>query len=371
MPHKVHFAHTELRDAAAAVADFAAQLGTSSPDAILFFCASSYDLTALGDALARTFTAPVVGCTSSGQIGPGGFHRCGLTGVAFSGGALRMRPFLVRPLSEHAVQAALIANALRAPVGRGTLGHRFGLLLVDGLSMLEERLTASLYQSIGNIPIIGGSAGDNLHFERTFVYAGDGRFLDDAAVFAVIDSETEIHTFKVQHFLPSERQLVITEADPERRIIFEMDGEPAAIAYAEAIGVKVDALSSTVFSRHPLVLTRGGEQYLRSIQKLNQDLSLTCYCAIEQGLIVSIGRGVDPLTCLQSAFDDIRARIASPLVVIGCDCILRRLEYEGVGTDTAVGELLAHNNVVGFSTYGEQFNGVHVNQTLTGVAIGA
>jgi hypothetical protein len=28
------------------------------------------------------------------------------------------------------------------------------------------------------------------------------------------------------------------------------------------------------------------------------------------------------------------------------------------------------NNAVGFSTYGEQFNGIHVNQTLTGVAIG-
>jgi hypothetical protein len=26
--------------------------------------------------------------------------------------------------------------------------------------------------------------------------------------------------------------------------------------------------------------------------------------------------------------------------------------------------------VVGFNTYGEQYGGVHVNQTLTGVAIG-
>jgi hypothetical protein len=27
--------------------------------------------------------------------------------------------------------------------------------------------------------------------------------------------------------------------------------------------------------------------------------------------------------------------------------------------------------VVGFSTYGEQYNGIHVNQTFTGVAIGS
>ena len=30
---------------------------------------------------------------------------------------------------------------------------------------------------------------------------------------------------------------------------------------------------------------------------------------------------------------------------------------------------LERNRVVGFSTYGEQFNGMHVNQTMTGVAI--
>ena len=28
------------------------------------------------------------------------------------------------------------------------------------------------------------------------------------------------------------------------------------------------------------------------------------------------------------------------------------------------------NNVVGFNSYGEQYGGVHVNQTLAGIAIG-
>jgi hypothetical protein len=31
--------------------------------------------------------------------------------------------------------------------------------------------------------------------------------------------------------------------------------------------------------------------------------------------------------------------------------------------------ILSRHNVVGFSTYGEQFNSMHVSQTLTGVAI--
>jgi hypothetical protein len=35
-----------------------------------------------------------------------------------------------------------------------------------------------------------------------------------------------------------------------------------------------------------------------------------------------------------------------------------------------VSAVLRRNNAVGFNTYGEQFCGVHVNQTLTAVALG-
>jgi hypothetical protein len=35
-----------------------------------------------------------------------------------------------------------------------------------------------------------------------------------------------------------------------------------------------------------------------------------------------------------------------------------------------VGRIFAENKVIGFATYGEQYNAMHVNQTFTGVAIG-
>ncbi|MET0793607.1 MAG: FIST C-terminal domain-containing protein, partial [Polyangiaceae bacterium] len=59
-----------------------------------------------------------------------------------------------------------------------------------------------------------------------------------------------------------------------------------------------------------------------------------------------------------------------PEVILGCDCVLRRLELEKDGMDRAVGELLAQHRVVGFSTYGEQYNAIYVNQTMTAVALG-
>jgi hypothetical protein len=190
-------------------------------------------------------------------------------------------------------------------------------------------------------------------------------------VFATFEAKTSFRTFKLQHFVPSPTMLVITEADPEQRIIFEIDGWPAAERYAEAIGVSVDALDSHVFSRHPLMLRIADDYFVRSIQKLNADLSLTCYCAIDSGFVVAIGSAVDGPGVLEHMFQAVRRDVPEPALVIGCDSILRRLELEHYEQDRAVGEFLARNRVLGFSTYGEQFNGMHVNQTFTGVAIGA
>jgi len=57
-------------------------------------------------------------------------------------------------------------------------------------------------------------------------------------------------------------------------------------------------------------------------------------------------------------------------VIIGCDCILRRLELQDQDALPQVDALLEALPFIGFSTYGEQFGSVHINHTLTGVAIG-
>ncbi len=58
-----------------------------------------------------------------------------------------------------------------------------------------------------------------------------------------------------------------------------------------------------------------------------------------------------------------------PDLIFACDCILRRLEAEQKQEVTNMSAELRKHRVVGFSTYGEQHNMLHVNQTLTGIAI--
>ena len=223
---------------------------------------------------------------------------------------------------------------------------------------------------LGKIPLFGGSAGDDLRFAKTGVYS-DGRFHSDSAALILINTSLPFRIFKTQHFVSTDERLVVTEADTTRRIVKEINGLPAAEEYARLVGVDVQKLNPMRFAASPVVVMIDGTDYVRSIQKANADGSLTFFCAIEEGLVLRVAHGVDLVNNLEQTFDKIRAEIGPPRLVFGCDCILRNLEISQNGLKDRVGEIFRHNNTIGFSSYGEQFHGVHINQTLTGVAIGS
>jgi hypothetical protein len=242
-------------------------------------------------------------------------------------------------------------------------------VLVDGLSMREEALVSSLYVAMDGIGLFGGSAGDNLDFGETLVFHGD-RFHENAAVVALVHTELPFEVFRTQHFDETEARMVITEADPLTRIVTEINAEPAAEEYARAVGLQLDELTPQVFATHPVLLRVGGETFVRSIAKVNEDGSLSFFCAIEPGAVLTVARGGDLVASLEQALEDVRSRVGAPLLTIGCDCILRSLESQRDEVRDRVADVLDRFETVGFATYGEQFNAMHVNQTFTGVMIG-
>jgi len=125
------------------------------------------------------------------------------------------------------------------------------------------------------------------------------------------------------------------------------------------------------FAFPSVVVKIGGTDYVRSIQKANADGSLTFYCAIETGLVLRVAHGVNLVANLEQTFDAIRTEIGSTQLVLGCDCILRNLEVSKNGLKDRAMEIFQRNNTIGFSSYGEQFRGIHNNQTFTGCAFGS
>jgi hypothetical protein len=73
---------------------------------------------------------------------------------------------------------------------------------------------------------------------------------------------------------------------------------------------------------------------------------------------------------MQQLLAETRQEIGEVALYIGFECVLRRLDAEQHQFARDMSELYRSNQVVGFHTYGEQYRAMHVNQTLTGVAIG-
>jgi hypothetical protein len=247
--------------------------------------------------------------------------------------------------------------------------NTFAFLLIDGSSVREEPVTSALQHALGEIPLVGGSAGDGLDFGTTYVYL-DGAFHTDSAILVLVNTALPFKIFKTQHFVPSDQRVVVTAADGEHRIVKEIDGWPAVEGYARLVGLNVKSLDPMRFAAQPMVVLIDGTNYVRSIQKANPDGSLTFFCAIEEGVVLRAATGVDLVENLEHTLSEIRAAVGQPQLIVGCDCILRKLEIVQRGLVDRIEAVFRDNNVIGFNSYGEQYCGVHVNQTLTGVAIG-
>ena len=362
-------------DARIAASELFAALNQPDIKLAMFYCSPDYDLSALADALQQQFgNIPLIGCTTAGEITPNGYLSGSLTGFSLASSELDIATDVI-PLDQldSTATGVVVSNLLNSLGDRDGLPasatDTFAYLLLDGLAMQEELVVSVIHHHLHGIELIGGSAADKTNFKATYVYY-NGTFRQNIAALSLIRSSLPFKVFRTQHFVKSDQRMVVTKADPAKRRVYEINGQPAAREYARLIGMEISTLTPLVFSTYPVVVRVGGQYFVRSIAYVAEDESLQFFCAIDEGLVLTLAKGVDMVVNLNEAFDEVRNEIGTPQLVLGCDCILRRLEVEREGLTEQIGQIFMDNNVIGFATYGEQFNAMHVNQTFTGVAIG-
>ncbi len=354
--------------------DLASQLLHPHLGFVLFFCSAEYPLQTLGPALQQSFGGiPLVGCTSAGEITPLGYGRNCVTAIGFDHRHFSIAAELIDQMEHFSlIDAQQMVERLVGRCRSNTLapikGNSFALTLLDGLSSREEMVLAALSAALGDIPHFGGSAGDDNYLTHTHVYFG-GEFHSGAAVVVLVNTWLDFEVFTTHHIQPREEKLVVTGADSALRRVYELNAEPAAEEYARLIGVPLAQLDHRVFAAHPLAVRINQHYYVRAVQQVHPDLSLSFYCAVENGIVLTAMTPGPLLPNLQQLFDGLQQRLGGLLLTIGCDCFLRRLELEDRGSLEQIGAFLREQRVMGFNTYGEQFNGMHINQTFTGVAI--
>ena len=339
----------------------------SDPALVLVFGAQGDDLAALDRRLRAGLPegCEIAGCSSAGEIGPAGYATGSVVAIGFPAGSFRARVQVLHDLASLPVSDWMARlRAMQAGFAPDPRRALFGLLLVDGLAGQEDALVATLDAALPSVPVLGGSAGDGLDFSSTSLLAR-GRVMSNAAVFLLVETDLAVAEVTFAHFSPTGTRAVVTAAIPEKRRIVELNAEPAAEEYARLTGIPRERLTPTEFARHPLLLRTGRRHHVRAISAVTEDGGLSLMSAIDTGTVLTLGRAED---MTQGFLEALSALPQPPLMVLGFDCILRRLALERAGLIRAMSDLFIRFRVAGFNTYGEQHAGMHVNQTFVGLA---
>ncbi len=373
-------AWTEVATAADAVAEVARAIREARLSQIVVFFSADYDAGILARELAARFPGvPVCGCSMSGGIAPAGGLDRGLVVIAFPAERFRIVSTVLDAIDHLDVErTATAVRALRRtldPLDRcregdpAPTGRRFALSLIDGLANAEETVVSAIAWALDGIPIVGGSAGDDLRFRDAVMLHG-GRIHRKAAILVLVETDCAVEIFKSDNFEPTRTKFVVTASDGERRTVHELNAEPAAREYAMAIGLDPEGLSPMSFAAYPLAVKVGGEYFCRSIRRMNEDGSLSFFCAVDEGVVLTLAEPRDIVASTRAELSRLDRVLGGVDLIIGFECVLRRLDAESRQVRHGITDLYRRYNVVGFETFGEQYRAMHLNQTFTGIAIG-
>lgn len=311
---------------------------------------------------------PIISCTTAGEIDRG-YLEGRIVAVGLPRAHFRAATVVIPDLNAldpaHQIRELILARKTALDAGPD-FHHEFAFLMVDGITMREDALMRLVARGLGPVPLFGGSAGDGQRFDRCLVAHG-GRVMTNAAVLAFVRTDCPIKVFSFDHLEPGTKRMVVTEADRDGRIVRRINDEPAAREYARILGKDPDQLTTFTFSAHPLVVRVGGQYYVRSIQRVTEDGDLVFYSAIDEGVVLTLAKTRDIAEALERDLQGIAAMGDLDRMLI-CDCVLRRQEAEQTQSVHKMSDSFRRHDVVGFSTYGEQYGATHVNMTMTGVA---
>ncbi|WP_441347472.1 FIST N-terminal domain-containing protein [Shimia sp. MMG029] len=354
-----------------AVAQIAMALGPEPLALVIFFVSPATDLTNFAAQTRQAFPeADVIGCTTAGELGAAGYTEGEIVAIGLPAAHFATKTLCIKDLGDLRAQErirAMIQNRNALAADHPDWTSEFAFLMVDGLSTREDALTAELALGLGPVPLFGGSAGDGENFSTTHILH-ESAFHTNAAVLVQLRSNCPVQVFKTDHLNPTEQRMVVTAANPTRRLVHQINAEPAAREYARILGKDPEQLSTFTFAAHPVVVRIGDQTHVRAIQRVADNGDLVFFSAIDEGVVLTLAEPEDMVAHLDRELSTLAAQ-RTPDMILGCDCLLRRVEATQKQVTTEISRVLAKHKVVGFSTYGEQINSMHVNQTFTGVAI--
>jgi hypothetical protein len=343
------------------------QLGSRIPTMGLIFAGPKYDLTILLARGKEIVGIDLMACTTAGEFTEERVTHNGiavflvatsdcLIGAAFAGD-MKSAPL------EAAAQVCSDFVPLKTRAFRERKIRATTIMLMDGLCGVGELvLTKVLEKTSAFQQIVGGAAGDEGDFLKTYVGFGDRCESDALAVYHIFSKKP--WGVGVGHGLhPVSGKMRVTKSVDN--VVYELDGKPAFEVYRahakEAHGVELTTENAVPY----LVENELGIYFFNKIAKaraplaVGADGSLLCAANVPQGSSVAIldGKLENMVNAVKAAALEAKKNLvgesAAGVILFDCLCrglILKDEFYQEV---EAVREIFGNVPIAGFQTYGE------------------
>ena len=324
---------------------------------------------------------PTIGCSTSGEIGPGPALADGVVVVALGG------EFSVTTTS--AVGLTERSRWVGEEIGRGSLPlpdnrYQVTIMLTDALAGDQQEMIRGAYGVLGaTVPLIGGGGGDSLGVLTSRQFH-NGQIHQDAVVAATIGTDGPIG-LSIRHGW-QRHGTVMAVTRSEGNELFTLDDRPALDVYLdrhrapEGLDANPAAFAEFGLTR-PLAVARRGDVAVRHV--LSGDpvtRSVTCAGSVPKGAAAWLATG-DIASTLAAA----DAACADATQQLGDSALLGLLVFDCGGRRAVLGDdgVIAEHQVMheragtaplaGFYTCGEiaRTRGVHGfhNQTIVALAL--
>jgi len=347
------------------IMDIKSQLSGFDVKMLVFFATSRLVPSFVSQKVQEAFPdASVFGCTTAGEIVTGKMLKNSLVAMAFNETAVNDFTIEVveNPKYENNVKKAFsnIENYFKTPVSAMDPEKYVGMVFVDGLIGVEKKLNDKI-RDLTDVIFVGGSAGDDLKWESTYVFA-NGKTYNNAAVLAVLKPGVPFTFIKTQSFRDLGKKLIVTKANENKREVIKFNDKPAVKAYSELLGIAVEEVTN-LFIHNPVGLVIDGMPFALAPQQIRGN-SMVFYCNVTEGMEMSLLEATnivdDTGKALQKAKKDL-GRISG---IINIDCVLRTLELAQKQQVAEYGKLFSDIPTIGFNSYGEIYLS-SLNQTAT------
>jgi hypothetical protein len=306
---------------------------------------------------------PLVGCSDSGEItteGPVSKH---LAVMALNSDTINFTIGIGEGADKDSHKAGVMAAQEVKKKAKGDIS--LFMMLLDGLAENGAATVRGVQEVLGeNFPIVGGSAGDDFLFKKTYEHFND-QVLTNTAIGLGLSGKFSFGVGVRHGWEPIGLPMKVTKAKGAKLI--EVNNRPALSIYEDYFGKKAEELIKEPIARmaytYPLGMSVEGspELLIRDVVIANEKGEITCAAEIPEGSEVRLMLG-DPDKAIQAAKEAAEGALAQlkgakPEVIFVFDCMARcKLLGPRIGEEIlAIQEVLGKDiPLIGFYTYGEQ-----------------